>query len=116
MMQIKSVHEDGTVLFQDGSVVLADFIMQCTGYRKFHVQHKINRELNERIKDIIYGPFTFTRYKYHFPFLDTNGIVTVQDNRVGPLYKHVFPPELAPWLSFVGLAWKVCLYLKTLML
>ncbi|XP_060674609.1 flavin-containing monooxygenase FMO GS-OX-like 4 isoform X1 [Ziziphus jujuba] len=104
---IKSVHEDGTVLFQDGSVVLADFIMQCTGYRKFHVQHKINRELNERIKDIIYGPFTFTRYKYHFPFLDTNGIVTVQDNRVGPLYKHVFPPELAPWLSFVGLAWKV---------
>ncbi|GKE44006.1 flavin-containing monooxygenase FMO GS-OX-like 4 protein, partial [Tanacetum coccineum] len=41
------------------------------------------------------------RYKYHFPFLDTEGIVTVNENRVGPLYKHVFPPALAFWLSFV---------------
>ncbi|KAK8711183.1 hypothetical protein V6N13_146474 [Hibiscus sabdariffa] len=33
----------------------------------------------------------------------TNGIVNVDDtNRVGPLYKHVLPPSLAPWLSFVG--------------
>jgi len=47
------------------------------------------------------------RYKYHFPFLETNGIVSVDDNRVGPLYKHVFPPHLAPWLSFVGLPCKV---------
>ncbi|KAF3448375.1 hypothetical protein FNV43_RR09088 [Rhamnella rubrinervis] len=73
---IESVHNDGTVLFQDGSIVLAEFIMHCTGY------------------------------KYYFPFLDTNGIVSTHDNRVGPLYKHVFPPELAPWLSFVGLVYK----------
>lgn len=33
--------------------------------------------------------------------------MTVDDNRVGPLYKHVFPPLLAPGLSFVGLPWKV---------
>ena len=51
------------------------------------------------------------RYKYHFPFLEINGIVAVDDNRVGPLYKHIFPPALAPWLSFVGLPWKVfCRY------
>lgn len=50
---------------------------------------------------------SFSRYKYDFPFLETNGVVTVDDNRVGPLYKHVFPPALAPWLSFVGLPWKV---------
>lgn len=49
----------------------------------------------------------FFRYKYEFPFLETRGVVTVDDNRVGPLYKHVFPPALAPWLSFVGLPWKV---------
>lgn len=49
----------------------------------------------------------FPRYKYHFPFLETNGIVTVDDNRVGPLYKHIFPPAFAPSLSFVGLPWKV---------
>ncbi|MBA0685828.1 hypothetical protein Goari_013472, partial [Gossypium aridum] len=36
----------------------------------------------------------------------SNGTVTVDDNRVGPLYKHVFPPSLAPWLSFVALPYK----------
>lgn len=48
-----------------------------------------------------------TGYKYHFPFLHTGGIVNVDDNRVGPLYQHVFPPALAPGLSFVGLPFKV---------
>ncbi|XP_052210269.1 flavin-containing monooxygenase FMO GS-OX-like 3 isoform X1 [Diospyros lotus] len=74
---IDSVCEDGMVVFQDGNMVHADVILHCTGY------------------------------KYDFPFLDTNGIVTVDDNCVGPLYKHIFPPLLAPWLSFVGLPWKV---------
>ncbi|XP_072962418.1 flavin-containing monooxygenase FMO GS-OX-like 4 [Typha angustifolia] len=74
---IESTHRDGQVVFQDGSSVYVDVIMHCTGY------------------------------KYHFPFLETDGIVTVDDNRVGPLYKHVFPPELAPGLSFIGLPWKV---------
>jgi hypothetical protein len=31
----------------------------------------------------------------------------VDDNCVGPLYKHVFPPQLAPSLSFLGIPWKV---------
>ncbi|XP_050231239.1 flavin-containing monooxygenase FMO GS-OX-like 3 isoform X1 [Mercurialis annua] len=74
---IESCNEDGTVVFQDGSVVLTDIILHCTGY------------------------------KYHFPFLNTHGIVTVDDNRVASLYKHVFPAILAPWLSFVGIAWKI---------
>lgn len=74
---IDKAHEDGKVTFLDGSSIGADIILHCTGY------------------------------KYHFPFLETNGIVSVDDNRVGPLYKHVFPPHLAPWLSFVGLPWKV---------
>ncbi|KAK8587896.1 hypothetical protein V6N13_086856 [Hibiscus sabdariffa] len=42
----------------------------------------------------------------------SNGIVNVDDsNRVGPLYKHVFPPSLAPWLSFVGPNYEVNLRL-----
>ncbi|XP_062026117.1 flavin-containing monooxygenase FMO GS-OX-like 4 isoform X1 [Rosa rugosa] len=77
---IRSVHEDGSVVFQDGSVVRADIILHCTGY------------------------------KYHFPFLETNGIVIVDDNRVEPLYKHVFPPVFAPSLSFVGIPWKVATF------
>ncbi|XP_073287855.1 flavin-containing monooxygenase FMO GS-OX-like 4 [Primulina huaijiensis] len=74
---ISYVCKDGTVAFEDGKEVFADVILHCTGY------------------------------KYHFPFLETNGVVTVDDNRVGPLYKHIFPPALAPWISFVGLPWKV---------
>ncbi|KAJ0759011.1 putative flavin monooxygenase, FAD/NAD(P)-binding domain superfamily [Helianthus annuus] len=42
-------------------------------------------------------------YKLHLPFLRTNGIVSVEDKRIGPLYKHVFPPRFAPRLSFVGI-------------
>ncbi|XP_071708349.1 flavin-containing monooxygenase FMO GS-OX-like 4 [Rutidosis leptorrhynchoides] len=74
---IESAHEDGTIQFPNGFKIFADVILHCTGY------------------------------KYHFPFLDTEGIVTVDDNRVGPLYKHIFPPSLSPSLSFVGLPWKI---------
>ncbi|GMI66933.1 hypothetical protein like AT5G61290 [Hibiscus trionum] len=43
----------------------------------------------------------------------SNEIITVDDNRVGPLYEHVFPPSLAPWLSFVGLPYMaVCMVLE----
>lgn len=31
-MQIESAHEDGTVVFQDGSSVHVDVILHCTGY------------------------------------------------------------------------------------
>ncbi|KAL2901754.1 Flavin-containing monooxygenase FMO GS-OX-like 5 [Bienertia sinuspersici] len=74
---IERAHEDGNVTFQDGSVVRAEVILHCTGY------------------------------KYHFPFLHNIDAANVDDNRVGPLYKHVFPPALAPGISFVGLPWKV---------
>ncbi|KAG7658202.1 FAD/NAD(P)-binding domain superfamily [Arabidopsis suecica] len=77
---IETVREDGSVVFKNGKTVYADTIMHCTGY------------------------------KYYFPFLDTKGEVTVEDNRVGPLYKHVFPPALSPGLSFIGLPWQVILF------
>uniref|UniRef100_A0A804LNC2 Flavin-containing monooxygenase n=1 Tax=Zea mays TaxID=4577 RepID=A0A804LNC2_MAIZE len=50
-----------------------------------------------------------TGYRYHFPFLDLDGF-TVDDNRVGPLYKHVFPPKHAPNLCFVGLPYKSIIF------
>ncbi|KAG8081311.1 hypothetical protein GUJ93_ZPchr0007g4438 [Zizania palustris] len=71
--QIDRMCEDGRVVFDDGSCVVADTVMYCTGYA------------------------------YSFPFLETEGHVTVDDNRVGPLFEHVFPPALAPSLSFVGI-------------
>ncbi|XP_051132542.1 flavin-containing monooxygenase FMO GS-OX-like 2 [Andrographis paniculata] len=74
--EIDYVDGNGQVFFQDKSCIpAADTILHCTGY------------------------------KYHFPFLKTTDIITVDDNRVGPLYKHVFPPRLAPNLSFVGLTY-----------
>jgi len=74
---IDRAEEDGSVVFQDGSSIKADVIMHCTGYL------------------------------YDFPFLGDDSTITVDDNRIDPLYKHVFPPEVAPQLSFIGLPWKV---------
>lgn len=37
--------------------------------------------------------------------------VLLTDNRIGPLYKHVFPPNHAPSLSFVGLPAKASMAL-----
>lgn len=44
---------------------------------------------------------------FDFPFLKTEGIVSVEEGRVGPLYNHIFPPKLAPNLSFLGLPYMV---------
>ncbi|TVU13139.1 hypothetical protein EJB05_40671, partial [Eragrostis curvula] len=71
--QVERLCDDGTVAFANGTRVIADTVIYCTGY------------------------------KYSFPFLDTGGAVTVEDNRVGPLFEHTFPPALAPLLSFVGI-------------
>ncbi|KAL6880327.1 hypothetical protein ACP4OV_011892 [Aristida adscensionis] len=72
-LQMDHLCEDGRVVFADGSSAVADAVVYCTGYDDT------------------------------FPFLDTGGVVTVDDNRVGPLFEHTFPPALAPSLSFVGL-------------
>ncbi|KAG2550621.1 hypothetical protein PVAP13_9KG325700 [Panicum virgatum] len=79
--EIDCIQDDGRVRFAEGSAVAADTILYCTGYR------------------------------YHFPFLDLDGLA-VDDNRVGPLYGHVFPPKYAPSLSFVGVPSKVRRSLK----
>ncbi|KAM0049561.1 putative flavin monooxygenase, FAD/NAD(P)-binding domain superfamily [Helianthus debilis subsp. tardiflorus] len=69
-MMIKRVFNDRTIEFQDGDSIVADAILHCTGY------------------------------KFHFPFLRTNNMLHVDDNCVGPLYKHVFLPQLAPGVVF----------------
>ncbi|PSC67968.1 flavin-containing monooxygenase FMO GS-OX-like 4 isoform A [Micractinium conductrix] len=47
-----------------------------------------------------------TGYEYCVPFLPT-GLVSVEDGHLARLYQHVFPPTVAPTLSFVGLPWKI---------
>ncbi|KAG0473254.1 hypothetical protein HPP92_015111 [Vanilla planifolia] len=59
-LMINHVQEDGLVTFDDGSTVVADMILHCTGY------------------------------DYSFPFLKGNEIVRIDDNRVQPLFKHIF--------------------------
>ncbi|TVU40255.1 hypothetical protein EJB05_13708, partial [Eragrostis curvula] len=75
--QIDCLCEDGTVVFADGTRLVADTVIYCTGY------------------------------DYSYPFLDTGGMVTVDDNCVRPLFEHTFPPALVPSLSFVGVPRKV---------
>ncbi|KAI3741211.1 hypothetical protein L1987_58881 [Smallanthus sonchifolius] len=71
--KIDGVFKDGTVKFQGEVSIKADTLIHCTGY------------------------------EFHIPFLETHGIVTVNDKRVSPTYGNVFPPQLAPRLSFVRL-------------
>ncbi|GJS44265.1 flavin monooxygenase-like, FAD/NAD(P)-binding domain protein [Tanacetum coccineum] len=71
--KIDGVYKDGTVKFQDEVSIKADTIIHCTGY------------------------------EFHIPFLKAIDIVSVYDKRVAPTYGNVFPPQLAPKLSFVGL-------------
>ncbi|XP_042465390.1 flavin-containing monooxygenase FMO GS-OX-like 8 [Zingiber officinale] len=78
--EIELLCEDGTVVFADGSSVVADTILYCTGY------------------------------SYSFPFLDTKGVIHVDEKRIGPLYEHTFPPSLAPSLSFVGIPNKFIIF------
>ncbi|KAJ1700106.1 hypothetical protein LUZ63_008618 [Rhynchospora breviuscula] len=80
--EISHIEPDGRVNFADGSSVIADIILYCTGYN------------------------------YSFPFLDVNGII-VDDNQVGPLYKHVFSPRYGPYLSFVGITWATIIFLTS---
>ncbi|TVU31749.1 hypothetical protein EJB05_23447, partial [Eragrostis curvula] len=74
---IDRAQQDGSVVFRDGISIKADVIMHCTGYL------------------------------YEFPFLGDDSTITVVDNCVDPLFKHVFPPEVAPQLSFIGLPFRV---------
>ncbi|XP_048553305.1 flavin-containing monooxygenase FMO GS-OX-like 2 [Triticum urartu] len=78
--EVDCIQEDGQVRFAEGAAVAADVVLYCTGYR------------------------------YHFPFLDLDELTVDDENRVGPLYKHVFPPKYAPNLSFVGLPVKTILF------
>ncbi|KAL0040645.1 hypothetical protein WJX79_000450 [Trebouxia sp. C0005] len=55
----------------------------------------------ERVDSVMYC----TGYLYIFPFLDN--IVSTADNRVAPVYRHIFPLSTAPTLSIIGLPWKV---------
>ncbi|CAI5457521.1 unnamed protein product [Closterium sp. Yama58-4] len=78
ILQIKQANADGTVEFEDGFTCHADVIMHCTGY------------------------------SYSFPFLALHpSLLSVNNGRVTPLFRHVLPPALAPSLSFIGLPWKV---------
>ncbi|MEM7018044.1 MAG: FAD-dependent oxidoreductase [Pseudomonadota bacterium] len=46
-----------------------------------------------------------TGYEYHFPFL-AEGVVSVEDNKVSPLYQELLPPE-RPTLAFIGIPYMI---------
>ena len=64
--------------------------------------------LHEALRSRVQTPNTCVRNpcRYCVPFLPT-GLVSVEDGHLARLYQHVFPPTVAPTLSFVGLPWKV---------
>lgn len=65
------------VLFRNGDSAEIDVLLLCTGYR------------------------------FTFPFLSKECKVKIEDERVTPLYKHIFHSEY-PSLSFIGICKTVC--------
>ena len=47
-----------------------------------------------------------TGYQYSYPWLEGSGLLRTDQMRVHPLYQHIFPPDTAPTLAFIGLLWK----------
>lgn len=74
---LSHIEPDGTAMFEDGRTDVVDAVILATGY---HMT---------------------------FPFLEGAGVVQVDDNAVSPLFEHMLPPQLAPWLAFIGLPWRV---------
>jgi len=75
---LAALHPDGSAEFEGGMAVSGvDAVVYCTGYR------------------------------YSFPFLQDAGVVSLERNRVEPLYEQVFVPALAPRLAFIGLPFNV---------
>lgn len=70
------VLEDGMVLLNDGTMLRVDTILLCTGY------------------------------EYSFPFFSDDCRITVSNNRVQPLYKHIFNAH-HPSMAFIGIHIKV---------
>jgi thioredoxin reductase len=90
-----------------GSSSSAPSIQKVRNIKKLHENGSIEFEcglLLEKVDVVMYA----TGYVYRFPFLEkSQKIVEIDDNRVGPLYKHILPPNWAPTLAFIGLPWKV---------
>ncbi|XP_017548111.2 flavin-containing monooxygenase FMO GS-OX-like 4 [Pygocentrus nattereri] len=75
---VVKVFEDGSLLFQDGSVAQAQVLLLCTGY------------------------------SYHFPFLCPKQLgLEVEHHLVAPLYKYLLPPAF-PSLFFLGICKVIC--------
>jgi len=76
---VKALKEgtDKTFVLHDGSEIEADAILYCTGY------------------------------EYSFPFLKDTCKVTVENNTVSPLYKHLIHCYY-PTMAFIGIPYQVC--------
>lgn len=70
---------DNEVEFSDGSCCRFDTILFCTGYR------------------------------YSFPFLNESCGITVKNNHIQPLYKHMINIE-KPTMCFIGIPFNVCAF------
>ncbi|GAX79852.1 hypothetical protein CEUSTIGMA_g7292.t1 [Chlamydomonas eustigma] len=102
--------QEGEVLFPDGTKLPCPVhsIIFCTGYQytfPFMMDTAGLHESSQSIPDCSSrGPLS----KGMAPSESSAQIgISVHDQRVQPLWLHMFPPGLSPSLSFLGLPWKV---------
>ncbi|KAF7283948.1 hypothetical protein GWI33_022774 [Rhynchophorus ferrugineus] len=76
---VKCITDCKKIQFVDDSCDSFDYILLCTGYR------------------------------YSFPFIDDTCGITVNDNHIQPLYKHMIHIE-KPTMCFIGIPFNVCAF------
>ena len=64
-------------------------------------------EINDEVRAHADAVVLCTGYNYSFPFLAPECNIEVRNDRVTPLYKHVFSTAF-PSLSFIGLCLRIC--------
>jgi hypothetical protein len=97
--------EEGGVLFPDGTRLAGPVhsIIYCTGYQYTFpfMMDRAGHNKPEHSSKLPQG-------EGEAPLVPSNSIgITVRDQRVEPLWLHMFPPGLSPSLAFLGLPWKV---------
>ncbi|KAF5834854.1 hypothetical protein DUNSADRAFT_8355 [Dunaliella salina] len=110
---VSGLTEDGRALFPDGLEEHIDAVVYCTGYRyafpflpgTTHQEPSAEQSNGQKAQQYQQG--AHANGSGPSPVSDISQFVVSEGHHVQPLYKHMFPPALAPSLSFVGLPWKI---------
>ncbi|XP_044744633.1 senecionine N-oxygenase [Coccinella septempunctata] len=97
-------------------VVLSHHVKEAKGIDFLEQKPDIRRILDETMVEFVDGTsccfdciLLCTGFKYSFPFLHETCGITITDNHIQPLYKHMIHIE-KPTMCFIGIPFNVCAF------